>query len=190
MGGGLALCIGSAPRCHVPMALCLHLQRTMDTIKAEQVRSVTAGVGLQAHGCCRARSLPDDPLPPRSTAVCVFLPGLNHTLRTSVHRSPLKTFRFSLRVLESLILQAGCLQHLTSQPNCAPNLAENFQVGEPSMITLPLILHVTKQRPGKSKSCLKAWLGQNADLLSPRGGSAVPQFFQLGVTWGYQPRWS
>lgn len=56
------------------------------------------------------------------------------------------------------------------------------------MKTLPLILHVTKQRPGKPKSWLKAWLGQT--LIFSRGGSAVHQFFQLGVTWRYQPRWS
>lgn len=127
-----------------------------------------------------------------SLCPCKFPPPLNHALRLSVHRSPLKSFQFSARVLENLISKAGCLQHparvRTSQPNCASNLAENFRVGEPSMKTLPLILHVTKQRPGKPKSWLKAWLGQT--LIFSRGGSAVHQFFQLGVTWRYQPRWS
>lgn len=79
------------------------------------------------HRCCRARSLPDDPLPLRFTdsqpRPCKFPPPLNHALRLSVHRSPLKSFQFSARVLENLISKAGCLQHparvRTSQPNCA-----------------------------------------------------------------------
>lgn len=130
-----------------------HLQRVVDNIKVEQVRllapasrhTVTMEPGLYLTIYC---------LPNLQSFLCKFPPGLTHALWTSMHKGPLKNL--STRLPESswnLHPQSRYPQRSasngTTQPNCAPNLAENFQVGEPSTVTAPRILHVTKQKPGK-----------------------------------------
>lgn len=150
----------------------------MDNIKAEQVQSVTAGFGLQAHSCHRARSLPDDPLLSRFADVCVNFPqDLTMPLGapcTGALWKPLDSAWEFLKASSPKLAAYSILPAFDLTAQLCPESSREFPGRRDLNDNSSSHLHVTKLRPGKPKSWPKAWLGQNADLLPQRRFCCTP----------------